>query len=498
VGSAIASHPQSRALPTSAKPASSVPSYWLAASDGGVFTFGGLNFYGSMGNVRLNKPVVGMAATPGGGGYWLVAADGGIFTFGNAGFYGSMGNQWLAQPVVGMAATPDGRGYWLVAADGGIFTFGDAKFYGSMGNKWLAQPVVGMAATPDGKGYWLVARDGGIFTFGDAKFYGSTGAMHLNAPVSGMTATPNGGGYWLVAQDGGIFTFGNAPFQGSLGADPLSYPEVGMTGTDSAGAPGYWMTNSNGGVSSFGYASNEGSAPQRLNAPVVAMAEGPGTGAKTNSDYGPGSWGYDVSNWQCGEALPGGASIGIVQATGWSLSAPNPCIAQEAAWAGGGLDLYIFLTYGASGANEPGCGGNAACNYGFQAAQYAFSYAASQGVDPYVGWWLDIECTSNCGDWSGSAGSNDQVINGAMIELRGLGINTVGVYTSELTWNQIAGSWDPSVPVWVAWWTDNPGANCVEAYPYAAQNGASLPAGGIAITQYTDDAAGGFDGDYAC
>ena len=38
----------------------------------------------------LNKPVVGIAATPGGHGYWEVASDGGIFAFGSAQFYGSM------------------------------------------------------------------------------------------------------------------------------------------------------------------------------------------------------------------------------------------------------------------------------------------------------------------------------------------------------------------------------------------------------------------------
>src|SRR5664280_783547 len=35
----------------------------------------------------LNKPIVGMASTPDGGGYWLVASDGGVFAFGNAPFY---------------------------------------------------------------------------------------------------------------------------------------------------------------------------------------------------------------------------------------------------------------------------------------------------------------------------------------------------------------------------------------------------------------------------
>ena len=61
-----------------------------------------------MGGKPLNQPVVGMAATPDGGG--LLAGghpDGGIFAFGNAAFYGSMGGQPLNQPVVGMAATPD-------------------------------------------------------------------------------------------------------------------------------------------------------------------------------------------------------------------------------------------------------------------------------------------------------------------------------------------------------------------------------------------------------
>jgi hypothetical protein len=53
----------------------------------------------------------------------------------------------LAKPIVGMAATPDGGGYWLVASDGGIFSFGDADFYGSTGAMALAKPIVGMATS---------------------------------------------------------------------------------------------------------------------------------------------------------------------------------------------------------------------------------------------------------------------------------------------------------------------------------------------------------------
>ena len=72
-------------------------------------------------------------------GYWQVASDGGIFTFGAAGFYGSTGSMRLNKPVVGMAATPDHRGYWLVASDGGVFAYGDAGFYGSTGQHHAEQ-----------------------------------------------------------------------------------------------------------------------------------------------------------------------------------------------------------------------------------------------------------------------------------------------------------------------------------------------------------------------
>jgi hypothetical protein len=44
-------------------------------------------------------------------GYWMVGSDGGIFSFGDSSFHGSMGGHPLNKPIVGMAATPDGQGY---------------------------------------------------------------------------------------------------------------------------------------------------------------------------------------------------------------------------------------------------------------------------------------------------------------------------------------------------------------------------------------------------
>ena len=245
--------------------------YWLAASDGGVFAYGDAPFLGSMGGTALNRPVVGIAATPDGRGYWLVASDGGIFAFGDATFSGSTGAITLNSPIVAMAASPGGRGYWLVAADGGVFSFGDAAFHGSTGNLVLRRPVVDISATPTGGGYWLAASDGGVFAFGDASYQGSAAATPLVRPVGTIDATSHGSGYWLAASDGGVFSYGDAGFHGSAAGLATGGPVVDLQSTPSDG--GYWMAGADGGVFSFGDAPFFGSAGDVvLHRPVVGMA----------------------------------------------------------------------------------------------------------------------------------------------------------------------------------------------------------------------------------
>ena len=199
--------------------------------------------------MRLNREIVGIAATPTGQGFWQVAGDGGIFTGGDAQFFGSTGSYRLNQPIVGMASTRSGNGYWLVASDGGIFAFGDANFFGSTGSYRLNQPIVGMASTPSGNGYWLVASDGGIFAFGDANFFGSTGGMRLNGSIVGMTPTRTGAGYWLAANDGGVFSFGDAEFYGSTGGGCLGSRTVGMSSNILFN--GYFTTTADGQARAF-------------------------------------------------------------------------------------------------------------------------------------------------------------------------------------------------------------------------------------------------------
>jgi hypothetical protein len=112
----------------------------------GNFSYRASDVPASVSSLRagMDEMVPSLTVSPG---YWQVASDGGVFSYGDAKFHGSAGGLTLNKPVVGMAATPDGGGYWLVASDGGVFSYGDAKFYGSTGGRILNKPVVGMAPT---------------------------------------------------------------------------------------------------------------------------------------------------------------------------------------------------------------------------------------------------------------------------------------------------------------------------------------------------------------
>jgi peptidoglycan hydrolase-like amidase len=257
----------------------------------GNWTYGQIvsHYYGpaTLGSLPGGTSLASAQGSGGVGGYWINASDGGVFSFGNAQFYGSTGGMRLNQPVVAMASTHDAAGYWEVASDGGVFSFGDAPFHGSTGSIRLNQPMVGMATTPDGGGYWLVAADGGIFAYGNAQFYGSTGSLRLNKPVIGMVPTHDGGGYWLIASDGGLFAFGDAGFHGSLGSAPPATPIVGVAPSPDGG--GYWMLEANGTPHSFGDAPSVALSPV---SPGLGTLKSPMTGLIPDFSGG----GFDAVN----------------------------------------------------------------------------------------------------------------------------------------------------------------------------------------------------------
>ena len=283
------------------------------------------------------RPIVGMAATPDGGGYWLVARDGGVFNYGDAGFFGSAGSlplnapdgrhgrrpttagatgSWrptgassatatpasrarpaglrLNAPVVGMAATPDGGGYWLVAADGGIFSYGDA---GVLRLDRLAPPRRARSsawrATRDGGGYWLVARDGGVFTYGDAPYFGSLGGTQLPGPGGGDGGAPGGTGYWLA-----------------VGSDPLAGKVVGID-------PGHNGLNY--------------TAPGVIDQPVF---NGTGTepcdttGTETASGYTEAQYNFNVATYLQADLEAEGATVVMTRPNNDGV---GPCVTTRAA-----------------------------------------------------------------------------------------------------------------------------------------------------------------------
>jgi hypothetical protein len=254
--------------------------YWLVGSDGGIFTFGSAQFYGSTGSLSLQRPVVGITPTASANGYWLVASDGGIFSF-DTGFYGSIPGlglhpagsgqpHSLNAPIVGMVPTANGGGYFMVASDGGVFSFGDAKFEGSCpGIGGCAGKAVAVAPDASGNGYWVVTSTGNIYTFGDAAYFGAPGPQ--SSAITSMVRTPNGQGYWILDADGQVFPYGNAAGLGSVAPNTTGglNPATAIAATSDGG--GYWVASASGAVYNFGDAPNDGSMlGTHLNGAIIA------------------------------------------------------------------------------------------------------------------------------------------------------------------------------------------------------------------------------------
>jgi hypothetical protein len=244
-------------------------------------SFGSAPFYGSTGALHLQRPVVGMTPTGSRSGYWLVASDGGIFSFGNANYFGSIPGLGIAPagasgtakklnaPVVGMVPSADDGGYFMVASDGGVFAFGDAKFEGSCpGIGGCSGPAVAVVPDASGNGYWLVTATGNVYTFGDASYYGAPGQQ--STPVTSAVRTADGKGYWILFANGTVDAYGDATNMGSpVGLTGGFNPASAIFATSDGG--GYWISSASGAVYNYGDAPNDGSmAGTQLNGAVIA------------------------------------------------------------------------------------------------------------------------------------------------------------------------------------------------------------------------------------
>jgi len=126
-------------------PLSSAPGYVLVSETGSLLAINGPPAIPAATReiLGLQGRIVGIQMTT--HGIWLVGRDGGVITYDGGGFFGSLAHVALNAPIVGMTLTRDGRGYWLAAADGGVFAFGDAAFAGSTGGAPPGDRFVGLA-----------------------------------------------------------------------------------------------------------------------------------------------------------------------------------------------------------------------------------------------------------------------------------------------------------------------------------------------------------------
>jgi hypothetical protein len=237
--------------------------------------------------------------------------------------------------------------------------------------------------------------------------------------------------------------------------------------------------------------------------------------------------GYDVSHPQCGDDLPEEFPFAVVGVNGGLATRPNPCLAEQLAWAAGatgevpgqpGLQLYVNTanpgevldevhTWPFSGQTPYGsCEGDnsRACSwqYGWLRAyvdvEAFFARAAEEAdVDPDPGvhrWWLDVETMNT---WqSGSATARERnraALEGMTAYLTGRGAE-VGLYSTGTQWRRIVGNVRQDSPLhaldsWLAGSVDLAAAQ-------ASCRRAPLVAGGdVVLTQYVDH---GLDHDVAC
>lgn len=151
--------------------------------------------------------VSGVSAANGTGG-WLLGPDGGVFTFGGAQFFGSpVGQDYWAGRHAKLIEAKDNGGYRIVSQENPPGTGYD---YPGGGNIIASGPafdppvqlrIVADLGAPTG-GVWILLEDGAIWTLGNAQYKGGTNGKDYFAGRKAARLEPSGDGYVIVATSG--------------------------------------------------------------------------------------------------------------------------------------------------------------------------------------------------------------------------------------------------------------------------------------------------------
>ena len=241
-----------------------------------------------------------------------------------------------------------------------------------------------------------------------------------------------------------------------------------------------------------------------------------------------GEVGYDVSHPQCGDDLPDAPAFGVVGVNGGLATRPNPCLAEQLAWAAEeatgeaepqpevqlyvntanpGQVRHLVTTWPSRGRTPYGrCEGDnsRACSwrYGWERAAVAvrkfFVPAAEDaGVDPDPGeytWWLDVETANTWQTGLAPARArNRAALEGMVARLTRSGAE-VGLYSTGRQWRRITGVVLEDSPLyeldsWLAGSTTLAGARAT------CHRDPLVDGGRVVLTQYVAD---GLDHDHSC
>lgn len=149
--------------------------------------------------------------------------------------------------------------------------------------------------------------------------------------------------------------------------------------------------------------------------------------------------GYDISYPQCGDPLPGGGAFGIVGVNGGAPLTSNKCLAEQDGWAQTTKARALYINTANAGTDDP-------VAYGRRLVDDAVKRKNAAGVPKTAVWWLDVETTNA---WRGTTQENATVLSSMAARLQELGVR-VGIYSTPQQFAEIAGTWEPGLPVWNA------------------------------------------------
>ena len=265
-----------------------------------------LRSYAANGRIKVNAPVVAIAAAGANNKYWVTTSDGGVFALPTgtgqtaAPYYGSMGGKHLNQPITSMAPRPQHDGYWLLGGDGGVFAFGGAAAYNTHPTLTSTSKFYRtIVPTGTGKGYWIIGALGEIVPEGDATSTNNLASSGYRSiltdykkyntnPLSALPGLPTGGivsaartttgrGMYLLSDTGHVYAYGDAVYRGWASAMVSGDQAVSIESYGAGSSGGYLIVTAKGYVIKYSSAPSYGDVHTvKLAGPIVGLAYTPG------------------------------------------------------------------------------------------------------------------------------------------------------------------------------------------------------------------------------